>query len=114
MFHALLVFCALSFLCYGTGCLVGDHMVREFKRYGLQRFRKLTGLLQILGAIGLLVGLLEPLIGAIAASGLAVLMLLGFGVRLKIRDGFLLSLPSLLYLAVSAWLCSEFAKAIVM
>lgn len=113
MFLTVLLFCVVSFLGYGIGCLGTDHMVREFTRYGLPRFRTLTGILQILGAIGLLAGLLLPAVGAMAAAGLAVLMLLGFGVRLKIRDGVLLSLPALLYLLLSIWLCAQFIDRVL-
>ena len=108
MFPATLLFCVVSFLGYGLSCLLTARMSREFERYGLVRFRILTGLLQVAGALGLLGGLRFPLIGAAAAGGLALLMLLGFGVRLKIRDGIVRSLPALLYLALSAWLCTQF------
>ena len=42
---------------YGFLCLTTDHMSEEFKRYGLTKYKKLTGVLEILGAIGLIVGL---------------------------------------------------------
>ena len=41
----------------------------------------------------------------LAAAGLALLMLLGVGVRIKIRDSFLQTLPALGYLALNAYLC---------
>ena len=112
MFPATLLFCVVSFLGYGLSCLLTARMNREFERYGLVRFRVLTGLLQIAGALGLLGGLRFPLIGATAAGGLTLLMLLGFGVRLKIRDGIARSLPALLYLIVSAWLCAKFLASL--
>jgi len=68
-------FCLLSivsFFCYGASCVFSDHMVVEFKRYGLAPFRLLTGYLQLLGATGLLLGLLaSPAIGLIASIGLS-------------------------------------------
>ncbi len=108
MFVTLNLFCALSFIGYGVSCLTTGHMVREFERYGLPRYRKLNGVLQVLGATGLLIGFQVPLIGALAAGGLALQMLLGFGVRLKIRDSFSRSVPALAYLGISAWLCTQF------
>ena len=84
------------------------YMVQEFERYGLPQFRKLTGVLQLLGASGLLAGLQFPLIGAMAAGGLAFQMLIGFGVRVKIRDSFIRSIPALAYLIFNAWLCSQY------
>lgn len=86
-------------------------MAAEFERYGLPRFRKLTGYLQVLGATGLLIGLLvSPAIGLLAASGLSLQMLLGFGVRLRIRDSLFQSLPSFIYIWVNAGLALGFAS----
>ena len=113
MFLILNLFCALSFIGYGASCLVAAHMVREFERFGLPHFRKLTGILQLLGAVGLLIGLQFPTIGALAAGGLALQMLAGFGVRLKIRDPFLRSIPAFAYLLINAWLCVQFLEQIV-
>ena len=47
----------LLFLYYGVDCLFSDGMVVEFERYGLSRFRRLTGSVEVLGAVGLAVGL---------------------------------------------------------
>ena len=105
MFLALNLFCAVSFLGYGLSCLASKHMVREFERFGLAKFREITGILQLFGGAGLLVGLQFSVIGMIAAGGLALQMLLGFGVRLKIRDSLLLGLPAFTYLVLTALLC---------
>jgi len=110
MFLILNLFCALSFIGYGASCLAAGHMIREFERYGLSRYRQITGLLQLLGSAGLLVGFWFPPIGALAAGGLALQMFLGFGVRLRIRDGFVRSFPAFAYLMISAWLCSQFLE----
>ncbi|MFT6862645.1 MAG: hypothetical protein ACJAVK_001204 [Akkermansiaceae bacterium] len=108
MFVILNFFCALSFIGYGASCLAASHMVREFERFGLPNYRKLTGILQLLGAVGLLIGFRFPTIGALAAGGLSLQMLLGFGVRLKIRDRFLQCLPAFAFLLINAWLCIQF------
>jgi hypothetical protein len=110
MFVTLNLFCAVSFAGYGLACLTTDYMAREFERYGLPRTRIPTGVLQLLAAAGLLVGFKIPLIGALAAGGLALQMLAGFGVRLKIRDSLPRCVPALAYLALSAWLCARFFR----
>jgi hypothetical protein len=111
-----IVFCSLTLIAfygYGVSCVAYGHMVAEFERYGLQRFRKLTGYLQILGATGLLVGLaLSPFIGLLAAVGLSVQMLLGLGVRLRIRDGWTQCLPAFLFMWINAGLAFGFASRI--
>lgn len=95
---------ALSFLFYGVSYFTSQGLKDEFKRYGLEKFGPMTAILEILGAVSLLVGLKFPLIMLLASGGLALLMLLGFGVRLKIRDGFWLSLPSFLFMLLNAYI----------
>ena len=76
-------------------------MKEEFDRYGLSRFQKLTGLLEVLGALGLLLGLKFKILLTISSSGLAILMLLGFGVRIKIKDSFIQSFPAFFYMLLN-------------
>ena len=108
----LIWFSALAFLGYGISCVFTSHMVVEFDRYRLARFRVITGVLQIIGAAGLLAGLIYPLAGLLASGGLALQMLLGFGVRLKIRDSLLLASPSFIFMSINAYLCYEFVNAL--
>ena len=107
-------FCLLTviaFLVYGLCCIFSGHMVVEFERYRLARFRMLTGYLQILGAVGLLVGFLfSPIAGLVAALGLSVQMLLGFGVRLLIRDSLLQCIPSFGFMLINAGLVFGFVN----
>jgi hypothetical protein len=79
-------------------------MKDEFKRYGLEKFAFLTSTLQILGASGLIVGLKFQPILTLSSGGLALLMFLGFMVRLKIKDGFWKSLPAFLYFLLNTYL----------
>jgi len=108
------VFCILtivSFYGYGVSCVFSGHMLAEFERYGLVRFRKLTGYLQILGATGLLVGFVaSPVVGLLAACCLSLQMLLGFGVRLRIRDSLVQCLPSFIYVWINAGLAFGFVN----
>lgn len=101
---AILLFTALSFLGYGFSCLFSPHMVAEFQRYGLPQFRRLTGALQVLAALGLLAGLIVPWVAGIAAAGLALQMACGLAVRIKIGDVWYLCLPAGAYLLICAWL----------
>lgn len=84
-------------------------MALEFERFGIPQYRKLTGILQILGGTSIIVGLYTLLIlGFLGSLGLAVLMLMGFAVRLKIKDSFALSAPSLLFGLLNAYLAYQF------
>ena len=100
----LIWFSAISFILFGSGCFVSPAMRREYDRYGIAKFRSLVGSLQLLGAIGLLVGLHTPWIGHFSAGGLALLMLCGVGVRIKIKDSVLLTLPAFAYMVLNAYL----------
>lgn len=105
---ALTWFSASSFLAYGTACLVTRHMRAEFERFGLARQRSTVGILQVAGAAGLLAGLHVPVIGMLAAGGLALQMLLGVGVRLRIRDSLRQTGPAAFYLALNTYLFLQF------
>ena len=72
-------------------------MLAEFKRYGLDKYRRLTGSLQILGALALLAGLFYFPLAIIGSAGLSVLMFMGLAVRIRLRDGFIKSTPALFY-----------------
>lgn len=98
------VFAAVSFLYYGYECLFDHKMIEEFKRFGMDSQRKLTGLLQLAGGVGLLAGFLNIYLGLLASGGLCLLMLTGFGVRLKIRDGIVKSFPSFFYMLLTGYL----------
>ena len=100
----LVMLSSISFLYYGVAAITTKTMQAEFERYGLDKFRVLTGCLQLLGGVGLLIGLKIPLILIISSAGLSLLMLMGFGVRIKIKDGFLLSSPSFLFMLLNLYI----------
>ena len=101
----LLWFSTLSFFAFGSACFGSGYMRGEFARYGCARQLHLVGVLQLLGACGLLSGMKLPWLGQLAAACLALLMLLGVGVRIKIKDTLVQTLPALGYLALNAYLC---------
>jgi len=101
-------FTSASFLYYGLSCLISPHLINEFERYGLPQYRVLTGILQLIGAVGITVGLMYPLLGVFAAAGLALLMMAGFITRIKIKDTFLQMFPSFFYILLNAYIASAF------
>ncbi|WGD34530.1 DoxX family protein [Olleya sp. YS] len=95
---AIIWFTGLAFVFFGLNCFYSSFIINEFKRYGLPKYRRLTGWLQLLGAFGLLVGqYYSKLLLFAAAVGLFVLMLSGFIVRLKIKDNVIKSSPSFIF-----------------
>lgn len=97
------------FLFYGLGCLFSQQMVVEFERFGLSRFRRLTGALEVLGALGLLVGYGIPPLDIVASAGLSLLMVLGVATRVRVRDPFVQMLPALVLLLINGFI---FARAV--
>jgi uncharacterized membrane protein YkgB len=100
----LVLFSAISFLGYGAACFLSADLKREFVRYQLGSQRALIGALQLAAAAGLVAGLSQPWIGRAAAGGLAVMMLVAVGVRIRIKDTLLQTTPALLYLALNTYL----------
>ena len=50
-------------------CLLSASMRRDFERFGLEPFRRLTGWLEVLGGSGLLVGFKWPVIMQVSSGG---------------------------------------------
>lgn len=104
----LTVFSSAAFLGYGLLCVASVSMEREFTRFGLAHLRVLTGSLEILGGVGLLVGLAWPPALGLSSGGLALLMLCGVGVRVSVGDALVQMVPALglmllnLYILVAA------------
>lgn len=93
-----------AFLFYGLTVLFSNAMEEEFKRYGLSRFRRLTGALEVLGAVGLIVGYFVPGLTAAAAGGLALLMALGVVVRFRSGDSVAQALQAFAMLLVNLFI----------
>ena len=96
-----------AFLFYGINSLISQKMANEFIRFGLNKQKRLlTGYLQILGALGLAFGYFYSAdLVFIASAGLTLLMLLGFAIRIKIKDSISQSLPALLVAFLNLYIC---------
>lgn len=93
-----------AFLFYGYETLFKLPPRGEYERYGMSRLRVSVGCLQLLGALGVLVGLVSAPLGALAAGGLTLMMLLGLLVRYRIHDAPLLMVPAASLAAVNGLL----------
>ena len=92
------------FLYYGTSVLVSDAMAAEFERFGLSRFRRLTGGLEVLGALGLILGYFVSHFDIAASAGLTVLMVAGVIVRFRSGDSLVDALPALVMALINAFI----------
>jgi len=104
LFQASKALSILLFLYYGLSVLVSDAMVADFERFGLSRFRRLTGSLEVLGSVGLMLGYLLPVLVVAASSGLTLLMVLGLATRYRARDRFTEALPALVLALVNLYI----------
>ncbi|MFT4612827.1 MAG: hypothetical protein ACI9O4_001108 [Chitinophagales bacterium] len=95
---------SFSFFAYAFSYFRTPHMKNEFKRFGLEKIGLTTVLLEIIGAIGLLVGLKFYFILMISSLGLALLMLAGLIVRIKLRDSIWISLPAFFYMMLNSYI----------
>lgn len=100
-----------SFLFYGYGTLFTMRQRDEFERYGMPRLRVLVGSMQLLGGAGVLLGLALPVLGALAASGLTLMMLFGLIVRFRIHDALRLMVPAASLAVLNATLAVVFLAA---
>ena len=100
----LILISSLSFLGYGIAYFISPVMKSEFKRFGLEQAGAITAVLELLGAVGLLVGLKVQLILLISAGGLAILMLLGVAIRIKVKDSLWISLPALFFMILNSYI----------
>ncbi|CAN5302431.1 hypothetical protein BH10BAC4_BH10BAC4_13070 [soil metagenome] len=102
LFISCVLISSFSFLAYSISYFVLPHMKKEFKRFNIEKLGLLTIVLEILGAVGLLIGLLYNPILLISSGGLAILMLLALIIRIKSKDGLLISLPAIFYMILNA------------
>lgn len=101
-----------SFLSYGFACVFSAHMVTEFERFGLSPYRRITGLLEVAGALGLLAGAFFPPLTMAASGVLSLLMAIGTGVRFYVGDSFLQVVPALLFFLLNTFIFAQTFKAL--
>lgn len=104
LLEVLIFISSLSFLVYGISYFTSVKMKNEFIRFGLSRLGALTAILEILGALGLLAGLMFSYILPISSGGLALLMFFGVAVRLRVKDSLLDLLPALFFLGLNSYI----------
>jgi hypothetical protein len=80
-------------------------MINEFERYGLLKFRTLTGYLEVFGGLGCIIGYyLNNYLYLVACLGLALLMTGGVIVRLRVEDPLIQIIPAILLGAINYYL----------
>jgi uncharacterized membrane protein YphA (DoxX/SURF4 family) len=98
----------LSFLFYGFRVVFQSASRGDFERFGVPAVRLLVGVMEVLGGTGVMLGLVVAPLGALAAGGLTLLMILGLIVRIRVHDAGRLMVPAALLGAVNAVLVGLF------
>ena len=89
---------------YSISYFTSSHMKTEFERFKLKKIGAFVIFLEILGAFGLLAGLLFTPILLLSSGGLAVLMLLGLITRIKSKDSLLVCSPAIFYMILNSYI----------
>ena len=97
----LLLFSAISFICYGLNSLFSKRMISEYERWGYQNQRLILCACQISGGLGLLVGLVIPFMLSLASFLLTCMMIVAVMVRIKLKDRLVDMLPALFYALIN-------------
>jgi len=95
---------SVTFLTYGILYFFSPQLKNEFRRFGLEKFGVLTALLEILGALGLLVGFFSTPILLLSSGGLALLMFFGLIARVRVKDSLVASLPAFILMVLNAYI----------
>ncbi|WP_338472591.1 DoxX family protein [Niallia sp. XMNu-256] len=92
------VLLALIFSMTGFMSVSGNkQQIEQFEHLNLpQWFRIVTGLVQLIGAVGLVIGIWYPSIAALAGLWSAMTMLGGFATHIKAKDPISKALPALI------------------
>lgn len=101
----------LLFVLIGSMTVAGSKMfVENFRRFGYpQWFRVVTGSLEVLGGLGLLIGIWLPWLAALASAGLTLVMLGAVLTQARTRESWQkIAFPLLVWalvvvVAVSYW-----------
>ncbi len=72
-------------------------MLSEYARWGYKNQRILLGCLQLLGGVGLLVGIINSTLLIVASFLLTFMMITAVFVRIKIKDNIIQMSPAILY-----------------
>jgi len=110
MYNIAIYLSSLSFFIYFISYFISPFMKDEFKRLNLEKIGLLTITLELMGSIGLLVGMLYNPILIISSGGLALLMFIAILFRLKSKDTLWVSLPAIFYMLLNFYIFIESIK----
>ena len=96
-----IVFSAISFIIYSLNSVFSRRMILEFSRWGLGNLRILVASFQMLGGIGLLLGMYNIWLLCLVSFCLMLMMITAIIIRVRVEDSLLLTVPALIYALLS-------------
>ena len=101
------LFAGASYIIYGINSFSSKKMVLEYKRWGLEKKRKIIAISQFVCGVLLCTGLIYKTILFIASTFLIIMMLTAVYVRIKIKDNISEILPAIAYLLIGFLIFKE-------
>ena len=96
-----IIFTGISFIIYGYSSFISRRMKSEYARWGYNNQRKIVGSLQLLGGIGLILGLKINVLLITTSFCFIMMMTMAIFIRVKIKDNITDVLPAITYLFLS-------------
>ena len=95
------LFFSISFVIYSLHSVFSRKMIMEFSRWGIGNLRILVASFQMLGGIGLLLGMYNIWVLCLVSFFLMLMMITAIIIRVRVRDSFLQTVPALMYTLLS-------------
>tara|TARA_B100001758_G_scaffold207365_1_gene188464 strand:- start:5468 stop:5815 length:348 start_codon:yes stop_codon:yes gene_type:complete len=96
-----ILFSAISFVVYSLNSVFSRRMISEFSRWGVGNLRILVACFQMLGGIGLLLGMYNIWLLCLVSFLLMIMMIIAIIIRIRVNDSFFLIFPALIYAVLS-------------
>ena len=105
VFDFLILFSGISFIIYSFHSILSKRMMLDFSRWGIANLRFLVAAFQMLGGIGLLLGIYYVWLLCLASFFLTLMMIAAIIIRIKVKDSFLMTLPAIMYAVLNCIIC---------
>ena len=106
----IILFAGISFVIYGVNSFSSQKMVLEFKRWGLEKKRKIIAVSQFICGVLLCLGLMSKTLLFVSSLFLVIMMLTAVYVRIKVKDNISEILPAISYLLIGLLIFKETLK----
>ena len=106
----IILFAGISFVIYGINSFSSQKMVLEFKRWGLEKKRKIIAVSQFICGVLLCLGLMSKTLLFVSSLFLVIMMLTAVYVRIKVKDNISEILPAISYLLIGLLIFKETLK----